>query len=194
MNFNIKKIIANSNTTMSSSSLDNQDTMPLNKDGTPMSLDEIERETFTKQVQKQMSVICFYSIGSSFLTALLHDRLGLPLLVSLTVLMAGCLLVGIKLSERFALTQKLSSVKSRKFTNKDLLPIILTEILVGILVYYGLKSVIMCLFWNKINGLNMLSIYLLIFSVYHNGEFFFVLWCHTHDIAWKSKICPPKFS
>jgi hypothetical protein len=29
---------------------------------------------------------------------------------------------------------------------------------------------------------------LCLFCIYHNGEFFFVLWCHPQEFGWKSKI------
>lgn len=94
----------------------------------------------------------------------------------------------IYLTDKFHLRDKLSSVTGTKFSNKNLLYIILTELLIGQLVYFGLKSTVLTLLGHTISGLNVLSIYLLVFSVYHNGEFFFVLWCHTDEVSWKSKI------
>lgn len=99
-------------------------------------------------------------------------------------------LVSVWTSERMNLHQKLSNVTSTRFTRQGVLYIIITEIAIGNLAYYGFSSLAKVFRGSEVTCLNVLSIYLLVFSVYHNGEFMFVLWCHTKDTSWKSKSKP----
>jgi hypothetical protein len=117
------------------------------------------------------------SFGLSFLEASFyhHEFYGLfpKLVISLT-----SLLLTVWISEKLNLHSKLSNVTSRPFSRQEILHIVLTEIVIGNLVCYGVVGLITVFTGSGASCLNCLSIYLLVFSVYHNGEFMFVLWCH----------------
>lgn len=166
-------------------SCSNSGQVPIDEDNN-YSQNEIELNKIIGQVQTRMSLLCLFCIGLSFLSSIVHDffdHYNITHLVSFGIILAAML----KLSDRYNLKNKLNTVTFNLLGKRDLLYIILTEITIGKIVYFGLKSLSCTLVGQQLTGLRLLSIYLLVFSVYHNGEFFFVLWCHTNEIGWKSK-------
>ena len=155
----------------------------------PKSPEKTESEQLVSQVQVQTSLVCLLSFGLSFLEATAHDFESYGLVVKIAIVL-GILLVSLWASEKFSLVQKLSNVTSTRFSRNGILYIIITELVVGNLVYYGIRCLVLVFRGGEISCINVLSIYLLVFSMYHNGEFMFVLWCHTQDTSWKSKRSP----
>lgn len=122
--------------------------------------------------------MCLLSFGLSFLEALFF-HLGFYGLIPKLLISLACLLTTFWISGKLNLHNKLSNITSKRFSRQEILHIILTEIVIGNMVYYGLVSLYTVFRGPGASCLHCLSIYLLVFSVYHNGEFMFVLWCHT---------------
>ena len=134
----------------------------------------------------QTSILCFLSFGLAFSETAIQDfgSYGLFLKIGLTL---AILLACAWVSEKLTLHQKLSNITSTRFRKQEVFLIIFTEVVIGNLAYYGFCSLAKVIRGSEITCLHVLSIYLLVFSVYHNGEFMFVLWCHPQDTSWKSK-------
>ena len=139
-------------------------------------------EDILKFRKRIITYICF-TIIISFITSAIVFRFKLLYQVVIECIILSSLLFFVSLDS--IVGPKASIITLYKWKRFDMLKIIFIEFSLTKFPFWAIYNIIK----NKeINMTTIFLFYLTIFCLYHNGEFFFVLFCHPKEIHWDSKI------
>lgn len=142
-------------------------------------------------LQKSLTALVLIQLtGSVFLTKYELEstnstsaQIGLKIL--LEILLATVPLV---LSSRIGTLRFAEEEYFTEFGESEIYKILLTENILGKILGFVIFGKLESLGLTQGHIVTNFCYYLGLFTIYHNGEFFFVLWCHPKELSWKSKI------
>ena len=150
----------------------------------------ISLQLATRSFRRRLTFLAFSTLFISALTTSLLLKHKIQFIQALGINSAIFVIILAFAWVSYPYARQAALIEIEDFNFKGVVKVVLTELVFGKFLALFLlldRSAVFPTNPGYQSCLNQLLVYLAIFAVYHNGEFFFVLYCHTKELGWKSK-------